>query len=179
MEEGIKLLYMRLISNIYWKYIASPESYARHLGVHIGNGCVIATRNWSSEPYLVTIGNNVAVTRDVSIHTHGGGRIARQIYPDFDVFGKVFIDDGAYIGVGAQIMPGVRIGKGALVAAGSIVTKSVPAGMVVGGNPAKIICTVEEYINKNLKYNLGTKCLSSSEKKRILLSLPDEKFIQK
>lgn len=170
---------MSFIANFYWKYIASPESYARHIGVQIGKGCLIATRNWSSEPYLVSIGDNVAITRDVSIHTHGGGRVARYRYPDFDIFGKVFIDDGAYIGVGAQIMPGVRIGKGALIAAGSVVTKSVPSGVVVGGNPAKILCSVEDYIEKNLQFNIGTKHMSLSEKKRILLALPDDRFIQK
>lgn len=76
-------------------------------------------------------------------------------------------------------MPGVTIGEGALVAAGSVVTKSVPPHVVVGGNPAKYICTVGEYIERNKKYNSGTKSLSFKEKKNILQSLPDEKFIKK
>ena len=50
--------------------------------------------------------------------------------PDFDVFGKVVIKDWAYIGAHAQIMPGVTIGEGAMVAAGSVVTKSVPDGIL-------------------------------------------------
>lgn len=76
-------------------------------------------------------------------------------------------------------MPGVTIGEGALVAAGSVVTKSVAPYTVVGGNPAKYICSVDEYIERNLKYNLDSKGLSSSEKKKLLLSLPDDKFIKK
>ena len=40
----------------YWHYMVSPERYARHIGVTIGKNCRIFTRNWSSEPYLVTIG---------------------------------------------------------------------------------------------------------------------------
>ena len=76
-------------------------------------------------------------------------------------------------------MPGVTIGKGSLVAAGSIVTKSVPDGVVVAGNPAKQVCTVEEYIERNKKYNLGTKKLSAEEKKKYILSLSPDKLIIK
>ena len=109
----------------------------------------------------------------------GGGRVARRQIPDFDCFGKVIIEDWAYIGTGAQIMPGVTIGAGALVAAGSIVTKSVPPGVVVAGNPAKVLCSVDEYISRNAKYNLHCKDMSHEEKKKYLLSLPDDKFIKK
>ena len=76
-------------------------------------------------------------------------------------------------------MPGVTIGYHVLVAAGSVVTKSIPSGYVVAGNPAKIICTVDDYINKNLKFNVSTKGLSIAEKKNKLLSLDDSKFIIK
>lgn len=76
-------------------------------------------------------------------------------------------------------MPGVTIGEGSLVAAGSIVTRSVPAGVVVAGNPAKFVCTVEEYIERNKKYNLGTKNLSAQEKKKVLLSLSPDRLIVK
>ena len=51
-----------LISKFYWHVIASPEKEAKHLGVTIGNHCLISTRYWSSEPYLITIGNYVQVT---------------------------------------------------------------------------------------------------------------------
>lgn len=171
-------LYNR-ITNIYFRYFRSKIDYARHIGVKIGNNCFIATRGWSSEPYLIEIGDNVAITEGVKIHTHGGGRIARYQIPKFDIFGKVKIGDGCYIGTNAQIMPGVTIGNRSLVAAGSIVTKSIPDGVVVGGNPAIYICTIEEYISRNKKYNLNTKGLSPEDKKVILSKLSDEEFIQK
>ncbi len=162
----------RLINKIY-KTFASPQSYARYVGVKIGTNCFIAIKEWSSEPYLIEIGSNVAITSGCRIHTHGGARVARRMYPNYDSFGRVVIKDWAYIGSGSQIMPGVTIGEGALVAAGSIVTKSVPPGMVVGGNPARVICTVDEYINRNMKYNLNTKPLSFEQKKVIILQSED------
>lgn len=167
------------IANLYWRYIATPEKYARHIGVTIGNHCLINTRNWSTEPYLVTIGDNVQITNNVFIHTHGGANCIREQHPDFDTFGKVVIEDWAYIGAFAQIMPGVTIGKGALVAAGSVVTKSVAPHTVVGGNPASFICSTDDYYKKNKRFNVKTKGKKTLEKKSILLSLPDEMFIKK
>jgi len=76
-------------------------------------------------------------------------------------------------------MPGVTIGEGALVAAGSIVTKSVAPHTVVGGNPAKYICTTEEFYERNKQYNVKTKGLGGEEKKKRLLSLSDDMFIKK
>jgi acetyltransferase-like isoleucine patch superfamily enzyme len=171
--------FIERIRKFYWQVIATPEKQARHLGVKIGKQCLINTRYWPSESYLVTIGNHVQITHNVSIHTHGGGNAIRQQHPDFDVFGKVVIEDWAYIGAFSQIMPGVTIGEGALVAAGSVVTKSVAPHTVVGGNPARYICTTEEYYERNVKYNINTKGKTLAEKKSILLSLTDEMFITK
>ena len=103
----------------------------------------------------------------------------RNKYPDFDVFGKVIIGDWVYIGTNSLIMPGVTIGDGSLIAAGSVVTKSVPSGVVVGGNPARIITTVEKYIEQNVRYNLNSKKLTSKEKRGLLLSISDDKFVKK
>lgn len=170
--------FKRLI-DLYWRFLVSPEKYLRHIGVNIGKHCFISTREMTGEPYLITIGNNVQVTRGVAIHCHGGGNSIRKEYPDFDAFGKVVIEDWAYIGAFSQIMPGVTIGEGAIVAAGSIVTKSVAPHTVVGGNPVRVIGTTEEYIQRNLKYNLHCKGMTKEEKRKFLLSLPDDKFIKK
>lgn len=167
-----------LIKQLYWK-LKSPIKYARHLGVRIGDNTFISTRKWSTEPYLITIGNNVQVTQDVYFHTHGGCHVARDFYPRFDVFGKIIIEDGAYIGSGAHIMPGVTVGKGSLIAAGSIVTKSIPPHEVWGGSPAHYICDINTYIQKNIPFNLDTKDWDISEKKKYLEMLSDEKFIKK
>lgn len=60
-----------------------------------------------------------------------------KIYPN--QFLKTTIKAGASIGANATILPGITIGEKAMVGAGAVVTKDVPAGVVVIGNPAKIV----------------------------------------
>lgn len=76
-------------------------------------------------------------------------------------------------------MPGVEIGDNVLISAGSVVTKSVPSNTVVGGNPAMIISSIDDYISRNSKYNINSKSLTKSEKEKLLLSIDDDKFIKK
>ena len=154
--------------------------WAKRIGVKVGEYTTISPEtNFPGEPYLVTIGSHVQITRAVSMYTHGGGNVVRRTIPNFDCFGRIMIEDWAYIGAESLIMPGVTIGEGALVAAGSVVTKSVPPRMVVGGNPARVLCSVEEFISRNKKYNINTKGLNPKEKKNLLLNMDDKLFIKK
>lgn len=166
---------IRFYQHLFWSY----QKQAQHEGVIMGNNNYIGSHFWDSEPYLITIGNDCAITENTKIYTHGGARVARNIYPNFDVFGKVVLGNRVYVGAGAMIMPGVTIGDNVLIASGSIVTKSIPSNVVVAGNPAKYICTLDEYIEKNRPYNTDTKALDSNSKKKFLLNLPDEKFVKK
>lgn len=168
-----KLLIMT--QRILW----SKEKQAQKAGVHIGGENFIASRFWSSEPYLITIGSHCQITNGVKFFTHGGAGAIRKKNPNFDTFGKVVIGDYVYIGNNSLIMPGVTIGDNVLVAAGSVVTKSVPSNVVIGGNPARIICTIDQYIERNEQHNTDSKGFSREEKKKLLLSLPEEKFIKK
>ena len=79
--------------------------YAHLLGVKIGPNTFIATKNWSWEPYLITIGSNCQITKDVHFHTHGGGNAIRLFVPDFDVFGRIEVQDWCYIGCKARSCP--------------------------------------------------------------------------
>lgn len=169
---------IHIFTKIYWRCFASPLKYARHIGVNIGENNLIGKGHWSSEPYLITVGNNCQLT-DCKIFTHGGGNVLRDKHPDFDCFGKVNIGDYVYIGTNALIMPGVTIGDNALVAAGSVVTKSVPPRMVVAGNPARIICDIDQYYKRNKDFDLHTKGLSSTGKRKVLLSVSPQRFIHK
>ena len=111
-----------------------------------------------SDPYLISIGDNVIiavsvefVTHDIFYHslnqTYGS---MGKFYPYFDT---ITIEDNVCIGGFSKIMPGVVIGKGAIVAGGSVVTKDVPPGVIVGGNPAKIIGSVEDLAKRRIAEN--------------------------
>ncbi|MBC7915808.1 MAG: acyltransferase [Pyrinomonadaceae bacterium] len=62
----------------------------------------------------------------------------------------IVIEDYAWIGTGAMLLPGVKIGRGAVIGARAVVTKSVEAGTIVVGNPAKEIVRRRP---QNLNYN--------------------------
>ncbi len=60
-----------------------------------------------------------------------------KVYPE--TFTKTLVKRGASIGANATILSGLTIGENAMVGAGAVVTKDVPPGMVVVGNPARVI----------------------------------------
>lgn len=68
--------------------------------------------------------------------------------PPSENFIGVEVEDFAVIAAGSIVMPGVKIASDSLVAAGAIVTKNVDSGNVVGGNPAKVISTIDRVKNK-------------------------------
>lgn len=171
---------MRNIVDKIKRYLYSPLKYALSNGVKIGEGCMIADRDtFPTEGYLIEIGDYCQLTLGSRIFTHGGAQVVRKFYPDFDIFGKVKIGNYVYVGANALIMPGVTIGDNVLISAGSVVTKSIPSNVVVGGNPAHIICTVDEYIQRNLKYNTGTKSLGAKAKRHTLQEVDENTFIKK
>ena len=152
---------MKRLKSLYKRWFWSLERQARDVGVKMGKENFIASRFWSSEPYLITVGSHCQITAGVKVYTHGGGQVLRNKHPKFDCFGKVIIGDFVYLGNNVLVMPGVEIGDNVLVAAGSVVTKSIPSGCVVAGNPAKYVCSIEEYEQKNLKYNTNSKGMSA------------------
>lgn len=162
------------------KALMSPNKYARKMGVVIGKGCSIATKNFPTEGYLVEIGDYVRIATKTSFFTHGGVYTLRKMQndPDLDHFGKIKIGDYTYIGEGCMIMPGVIIGEKCIVGAGSVVTKSIPDGCMVAGNPAKFIGYTADFY-KRLKETsdcgLG-RVHDDEEKRNALMSLPESKF---
>lgn len=125
--------------------------YFRAQGAHIGEDCRILIRSFGSEPFLIHIGNHCTIAPHVSFVTHDGSTwVFTEELPTLQKFGPIDIRDNCFIGFGAIIMPNVRIGPNAIVAAGAVVTKDVPPGTVVGGCPAKKICSLADYKQKAL-----------------------------
>jgi len=152
-----------MISFIKKKYIEIRESfgdsktrakiYRTYFGVKIGNNVRFTGKpDWGSEPYLIEIGNNVTITQDVTFITHDGGvGLFRKEYPGINILGKIKIGNNVFIGARSTILPGVSIGNNVVIAAGSVVVKNIPDNVVIGGVPAKIIKSIDEYKNKALK----------------------------
>jgi len=155
----------------------SPVSYLRGCGVNVGERCKIYSLHpgaLGSEPYLVTIGNDVIITAGVRIITHDGSTfLFRKSKPKIDVMGPVHIGDNTFIGMNSVIMPGVSIGKNCVVGAMSLVTRPIPDNSVVAGNPAKFITTTADFEQKLSMKSSGTGELSYEEKKSILLKMEE------
>jgi len=107
-----------------------------HRGMRLGKNCWIAhdASLDSSRPDLIAIGDRVIITSGVKILAHDAS--SRRSTGKM-TYGQVTIGDDVFIGVSAIILPGVTIGTGATVGAGSVVTKDVPPGVTLTGNPAR------------------------------------------
>jgi acetyltransferase-like isoleucine patch superfamily enzyme len=126
--------------------------YFRKQGARIGEGCYIVPTELSTEPYLVRIGNRVAIASGVSLITHDGGAFMfRNEVPDLQTFGPIVIEDNCMVGQHAVIFPGVRIGPNSIVGAGSVVVNDVPPNSIVMGVPARPFGSLEKYREKCLE----------------------------
>ncbi len=171
---------MKRIIAVIIKKMLSSHCYAQSIGVSIGENCIISTKSFGSEPFLISLGNNVHITKGVQFVNHDGGvHVFRHKIKEFDVFGKITIGDNTYIGNNAIILPGVSIGKDCVIGANSVVTKSIPDQCVVAGNPARFISSTDEYYQKILHKNAETKGLTGEIRKQKILELPIEKLIIK
>lgn len=144
---------MKIISKLK-KFISSPETYARQIGVNIGERCRFNGHpSWGSEPWLVALGNHVELSSYVSFVTHDGGTWVfrhHEKYKDVKRFGLINIKDNCFIGTHSIILPNVTIGPNSIIGAGSVVTKDVPEGCVYAGVPAHFICSTKDYAEKCL-----------------------------
>ena len=151
----IRRLYMKakqflLKYFILWR--GGTIAYAKYLGVNVGEGCRLYITSFGSEPFLITIGNRVTITAGVKLLTHNGSTwLIRDDKGRRYDYKPIEIKDDVFIGTNSIIMPGVVIDSEVIVAAGSVVTKSIPQGSIVGGNPAKIIGSYKEYKQRALE----------------------------
>ncbi|XOD68502.1 MAG: acyltransferase [Flavobacteriales bacterium AspAUS03] len=151
--------------------------YARLLGVKIGENCRVFDCKFGSEPFLIEVGNNVTIT-GVSFLTHDG---STWLFKDDKgrryLYRKIKIGNNVFIGVNSTLLPGVNIEDDVIVAAGSVVTKSVPKGNIVAGNPAKIIKSFYEYKNMVLSnYYADSEINFLKSYKNRILDIVDQGF---
>lgn len=165
---------------------ANASWYKKNTGIKIGNNCKIFPGVCiGSEPYLISIGDDVELTDGVSILTHDGAvKVASNmgLCSNADLLGRVVIGNNVFVGVNSIIMPGVRIGDNVIVGAGSIVTEDVAPDSVVCGIPAKRKCSVKEYYEKNRYRIFETDSMTFDEKRCYIqkqFSLEDDAGMKK
>lgn len=95
--------------------------------------------------WLITIGDNVTMAPRVHILCHDA---STKQFLGYTKIGRVDIGSNVFIGAESVVLPGVTIGSNVIIGANSTVTHDIPDGMVAVGSPARVICTLEEYLNK-------------------------------
>lgn len=110
-------------------------------GLKIGRECFVGDETLIDLYDQVILEDQVTIAQRVTVLTHQNvGYKDHPLQKYFPKFSKpVVFKSGSVIGAGSIILPGVIVGKKSFVAAGSVVTKDVPASILVGGVPAKII----------------------------------------
>ena len=156
-----------LLKKLAWwrKPLSMEESLLKHVqdtiegyrraGIRIGEDCYVHAVNMG---YCedVEIGNNCVLT-GCTILAHDASpalfipelRDGRDLMHRISKTRRTTIHDNCFIGVNATILCGVSIGPDAIVGAGAVVTRDVPPRTVVAGNPARIVSTLDDYLEKH------------------------------
>ena len=121
----------------------------------VGKNVQLFTISFGTEPYLISIHDNVVCAANVGFITHDVScfNVARYLKLSegcLDKVGSIELHENCFVGANSLLMPNCSVGRNSIVAAGSIVTSKIPDGEVWGGVPAKYIMSIEEYAKKTL-----------------------------
>ncbi|MBE6950617.1 MAG: acyltransferase [Ruminococcaceae bacterium] len=128
-------------------------SMGMHVGLNFGrlNGVILDP----SHCWLITIGDNVTMAPRVHILCHDA---STKQFLGYTKIGRVDIGNNVFIGAESVVLPGVTIGDNVIIGANSTVTRDIPANSVAVGSPARVICTLEEYLNKERSRMASAPC---------------------
>lgn len=141
----VKLLIKRVYYRFHSDYIT--EDLVK-MGLRVGknfrrmHGTIIDP----SHVWHITIGDNVTLAPRVHILAHDASLCHHLGYARI---GNVTIGNNVFVGAESVILPNVTIGDNSIIGANSTVTRDIPANCVAAGSPAKVICSIDEYIEKN------------------------------
>lgn len=122
-----------------------------HIFYEMGENVFFQPRIMPTDPHLIKLHNNIVITSNVTFVTHDifhlGLNNLNKGHFNYNQ-GCIEIMDNVFIGCNTTILGNVRIGSNVIIGAGSVVTKDIPSNSVVVGNPAKVIGTFEEFLEK-------------------------------
>lgn len=174
----IKRIYNYFLFRKRNKYIERLKKNGLKLGANVE-----IIDNFFFDPshcFLITIGDRCTICPNVRLIAHDASTKLRL---GFTKIGKIEILEDCFIGDSAVILPNVRIGPNTIVGAGAVVTKNAPKNTIIAGNPARVICSIDEYLNKITRSAKGKKIysaeyyidlISEDQKKEMLNSLNNE-----
>ena len=146
------------IHNLYEKFKWNRKiRFLTSHGAEIGNKIAWFSTDItidSSRPYLLHIGNYCKITKGVIILTHDYSlSVMRRVYGIWVGEGKqTYIGDNCFIGMNSIILMGSHIGNNCIIGAGSVVHGVFPDNVVIAGNPARIISSLDDhYKNRCIK----------------------------
>jgi acetyltransferase-like isoleucine patch superfamily enzyme len=117
--------------------------YWRRRGMKIGKKSYINNVNFSTEPYLIELGDHVAIAAGTDFITHDGAVWCfREELKNADIFGKIKIGNNVFIGNNCTILPNTVVGDNCIIGAGSVVRGRFPENSVIVGNPAKVVLSM-------------------------------------
>ena len=124
-----------------------PVERYRMAGVVIGQRAAILDEVIIDIPHawLIEIGDDVTLAPRVHILAHDA---STKRHLNYTRLGKVRIGSRVFIGTSSIVLPGVLIGDDVVIGAGSVVSHDVPSGSVAAGNPARVICSLENFLNR-------------------------------
>lgn len=164
------------LTKIISKIVSSTYSYRigklRKVGVKIGEECENYNRiNCGSDPYLISIGNKVRITKGVPSITHGSGAWVMRNFknlPNIDLVKPIKTNNNVLIGMNSTIMSGVTIENNYIIGYRSIIAKDVIKNEMWAGVPAKFVDYVDNYFQKHFNEFPETKNYTEVEKRKYL-----------
>ena len=124
----------------------------KHYFNKMGEHCYLQPWNFGTEPYLISLGNNVHIASGVTFVNHDITALMFQ-YMDKNLSyqerkGPISIGNNVFVGANSIILYDVNIGNNVIIGAGSLVNKDIPNGVVAAGVPCKVIGKFWDYKDK-------------------------------
>ena len=98
-----------------------------------------------SHCWLIEIGDDVTLAPRVHILCHDA---STKTFLGYTKIGCVTIGNRVFIGANSTVLPGVAIGDDVVIGANSVVTRDIPSNSVYAGNPARLISSLDDYLNR-------------------------------